>query len=92
MKVLKVHEFTRKTVGSRKHDWATLLDGQIRQLSADDMGDSKPSTFIGQARTQAKKRHLGIRSQTTDDGQVILQAVPAAESDGEAPKSKANKK
>ena len=91
MKVLKQHEFVRKSVGGRKHDWATLLDGQIRQLSQEDMGDSKPSTFVGQARTQAKKRNLGIRSQATEDGSVILQAVPAAEGNGAPSKAKAKK-
>lgn len=79
MKVLKAHEFTRKAVGSRVHDWNTLLDGQIREIGADDMGDSKPSTFGGQFRLQAAKRNLSAHIQATEDGKgLIVQAVPAS--------------
>ena len=92
MKVLKDHVFTRKSVGARKHDWDTLLDGQTRQLGADDMGEAKPSTFASQARTQATKRGLSMHIQTTDDGEgLIIQAVPADNGEANTGKGKGKK-
>lgn len=85
MKVLKNHEFVRRTAGARKHDWTELLDGQTRQLESADMGDAKASTFGGQARIQAKKRGMAVHFQITTDDKgnetgAILQAYkPTAE-------------
>lgn len=98
--ILKSHTFTRKAVGARKHDWTTLLDGQVRKLDAGDMGDAKPSTFGSQARVQAAKRGMSVHLQITDDGTgVILQAYPkeqggdaSAETNGAAPAAAATTK
>lgn len=92
MKVLKTHEFTRKAIGSRTHDWDTLLDGQIRELKeGEDMGESKVSTFGNQFRQQARKRGLSAHIQTTEDGKgLIVQAIkdPNAGKNGAAKKGK----
>jgi hypothetical protein len=75
MKVLKSHEFTRASVGNRVHDWDTLMDGQIRQLEADDLGNATVKTFRMMAYKQGIARQKQVKIEATEDGGVIVQAL-----------------
>lgn len=91
MKILKAFEW--KSFGSSqkaKHDWDTLLDGQIHQLEHGKDFTSKPNTFLTLARNAAKARGLKLRTAKVEGG-VVVQAF----SEGEAspvPAEKTEKK
>jgi hypothetical protein len=91
IKTLKSFEFTRLAF-ARKWDWATLLNGEIHQVSADD-GEELPKSFGQQCRSQAKKRGMAVRVNKTTEGDIVVQAVPRpSETDGETPKKKRGRK
>lgn len=64
------------------HDWDSLLDGQIWQLTAGTDYNCKTSTFASLARNQAKKKKLGLRTNKVEGG-IVIQAVPMDEGDQE---------
>jgi hypothetical protein len=65
-----------------RYPWAEVFDGAPWELTHGEDFDSKPSTFIANARAQAKRRGGSIKSRTivTDDRTVVvLQFRPVAE-------------
>jgi hypothetical protein len=50
------------------------MDGAVWELAMGEDFDSKPSTFLGNARAQAKRRGGAIKSRTivTDDRTIVV--------------------
>ena len=94
MKTINNFEFGAQRVGKSTYDWDTILDGEIRVLEAGKDFTCKPANIKTQARTVAKKRGLRVRTGSTENGDVVIQAFsPDAEVPTEptVPTSKAKK-
>ena len=71
MKVLKTFEFP-DNARSSKHDWQTIMDGTIRELTQGVDFSGKAKWFKVQCRLQAKKKGLKVRVHA-DDTKVVVQ-------------------
>jgi hypothetical protein len=79
MKTLDSFDFDRP-IGKSQYDWDTILDGQIRVLEAGEDFTCKPATIKTQARSVAKSRGMAVRTGSTKEGDVVIQAFsPDAE-------------
>jgi hypothetical protein len=75
MAKLESFDFGKTGTRLRKWDWNDLLDGQINTVSYEELGDTKLSTFRGNAFTVAKKRGLKVLLRNDpDNNRVVLQA------------------
>jgi hypothetical protein len=65
-----------------KYAWDQLLDGQPWECIQGEDFLSRPTTFVANARTQAKRRGGTIRTRNTSEGDrisIALQFRPSAE-------------
>ena len=70
MKTLKAFEFP-EDAGRSSYDWDALLSGKIPQLEEGTDFRCKAATFATLARSQAKKRGMGVRISKVEGGLVI---------------------
>lgn len=76
-KILTSFEF--KTGGSRggRYPWGEWLDGQIRQLTAEDWGATKPNNLIWNLKKHAKLAGKALRlAFDKEGGTITFQAYP----------------
>jgi hypothetical protein len=65
---------------SSRYPWDQLLDGDPWELTAGEDFASRPTTFIQNARAQAKRRDGTLRTRTLIDGdttRVVVQFRPS---------------
>ncbi len=81
MKTLKNFEFRAPVSRTgASYDWATLLDGKIRQLTEGEDYSCKAATFCTLLRNHAKKAGVSVRT-TKVEGGLVIQAVPNTNGD-----------
>ena len=69
------------SVATRRYPWDELLDGDAWELVAGEDFTCKPTTFIANARIQAKRRGGNVRTrlfQNGDRASVIVQFTPSS--------------
>ena len=66
-----------------KYAWDQLLDGQIWDCIKGEDFYSRPSTFLANARAQAKRRGGTLRSRNTSEGDQISVALQFRPAQGE---------
>jgi hypothetical protein len=77
----------RGTGNGRNHDWNTLCDGQIRQVTKEDMGKASLRTFKALLWRAAKSRGMKVRTAIhPDTGNLVVQSYkPAPGETNDAP-------
>lgn len=63
---------------SSRYPWSEILDGSPWELVQGEDFDAKPSTFIANARAQAKRRGGNLRTRMLTEGDrtsIVLQYV-----------------
>ena len=75
---------TFPTVASTsKYAWNELLDGQTWECVQGEDFESRPSTFLANARAQAKRRGGTVRSRNTSEGDRVSIALQFRTTEGE---------
>jgi hypothetical protein len=60
-----------------RYPWNEWFDGNTWEITKDDVANGNLSRFAGTARTQAKQRDKKLRTRSTPNGTLVIQAYEA---------------